>query len=259
MSRASSVPEMTRIRIPVSRSTSAMKSPPLSASRVALVAAAMISSTLCVSASRRNLVRVWSAAATAVGVRLRPSRPPAPSLTISFSRSITSKERSGLTFTTIMWIEFVPMSMAAIRMRGRTQPGRGLVLLHARYILAERTVALEPQGRAGRHPTMNRRKPRVTTSLLARRARALQRYLPAAIRGDHHGVHQARVATRRLREAVPVLTRGVKGARAGKARVKIRRLTRALGTVRELDVTLHLIDELAKRPDVSRNALEDVR
>ncbi len=118
---------------------------------------------------------------------------------------------------------------------------------------------MKPQGRAGRHPTMNRRKPSVTTSLLARRARALQRYLPAAIRGDHHGVHQARVATRRLREAVPVLTTGVKGARTGKARNKIRRLTRALGTVRELDVTLHILDELARRPDVPRNALEDVR
>jgi CHAD domain-containing protein len=106
---------------------------------------------------------------------------------------------------------------------------------------------------------MNRRKPRVTTSLLARRARALQRYLPAAIRGDHHGVHQARVATRRLREAVPVLTTGVKGAKTGKARNKIRRLTRALGTVRELDVTLHILDELARRSEIPRHALEDVR
>lgn len=111
----------------------------------------------------------------------------------------------------------------------------------------------------GRHPTMNRRKPHVTTGLLARRARALQRYLPAAIRGDHHGIHQARVATRRLREAVPVLTTGVKGAKTRKARGKIRRLTRALGTVRELDVTLHVLDELARRPGIPRNALEDVR
>ena len=95
--------------------------------------------------------------------------------------------------------------------------------------------------------------------LLARRARALQRYLPAALRGDHHGVHQARVATRRLREAVPVLTIGVKGAKAARARRKIRRLTRALGTVRELDVTMHILDELARRPEVPRNALEDVR
>ena len=118
---------------------------------------------------------------------------------------------------------------------------------------------MKPQGRVGRHPTMNRRKPRVTTTLLARRARALQRYLPAAIRGDGQGVHQARVATRRLREAVPVLTAGVKGAKTGKARNKIRRLTRALGTVRELDVTLHILDELARRPGIPRNALEDVR
>src|SRR5688572_7455287 len=106
---------------------------------------------------------------------------------------------------------------------------------------------------------MNPRKPRVTTSLLARRARALQRYLPAAIRGDHHGVDQARVATRRLRVAVPGLTTGDKGAKTGKARSRIRRLTRALGTVRELDVTLHVLDELAQRPGIPRNALEDVR
>ena len=36
------------------------------------------------------------------GVSARPSRPPAPSRTIAFSRSITSKDRSGRTRTTIM-------------------------------------------------------------------------------------------------------------------------------------------------------------
>ncbi len=36
---------------------------------------------------------------------------------MSFSRSMTSKDRSGRTWTTIMWIELVPMSMAAMRMR----------------------------------------------------------------------------------------------------------------------------------------------
>jgi CHAD domain-containing protein len=87
----------------------------------------------------------------------------------------------------------------------------------------------------------------------------LQRYLPSAIKGDYDGVHQARVATRRLREAVPVLTTGAKGAKAGKARRKIRRLTRALGTVREIDVTMGILDELAQRPGIPRNALEDVR
>lgn len=104
---------------------------------------------------------------------------------------------------------------------------------------------------------MSTRTPRVTSSLLLKRARALHRYLPAAIAGDDTGVHQARVASRRLREAVPVLAGGIK--HAGKARRKIRRLTRALGTVRELDVSLHLLDELAGSEELSRPALQDVR
>ena len=187
----------------------------------------------------------------AVGVRLRPSRPPAPRRTISFSLSMTSKDRSGRTRTTIMWIELVPMSMAAIRMRWRDQrPGwRGTCLLHQRYILPVRP---DPP-----HPTMNRSLPLVR--LLDRRSRALRRQLAAAIAGKDAGVHQARVASRRLREALPVLTEGLHQTKAGKARRKIRRLTEALGTVRELDVTLHLIDELGERPAVPRAALAEVR
>ena len=74
------------------------------------------------SARRLNFASVCSAAAMAVGVRLRPSRPPAPSRTMSFSRSMTSKDRSGRTCTTIMWMELVPMSMAAMRMQ-KSQAG----------------------------------------------------------------------------------------------------------------------------------------
>lgn len=106
---------------------------------------------------------------------------------------------------------------------------------------------------------MNARSPRPTTLLLRRLGRGLQRHLAAAITGDPTGVHQARVASRRLREAIPVLATGLKGSRAGKASRKVRRLTRALGTVRELDVTLQLLDELAAVPEVSRGAVEEVR
>lgn len=88
---------------------------------------------------------------------------------------------------------------------------------------------------------------------------ALGRHLTVAATGDDTGVHQARVTTRRLREAVPVLSTGLKGSKAGKARRKIRRLTRALGVVRELDVTVGLLDELARSAHVSRVAVEDVR
>jgi CHAD domain-containing protein len=104
---------------------------------------------------------------------------------------------------------------------------------------------------------MNRSLPLVR--LLERRTRALHRQLAAAVAGKDTGVHQARVASRRLREALPVVTDGLHHTKSGKAQRKIRRLTQALGTVRELDVTLHLIDELAERPAVPQPALADVR
>lgn len=67
------------------------------------------------------------------------------------------------------------------------------------------------------------------------------------------------MASRRLREALPVLTEGLHHTKKSKAERKIRRLTQALGTVRELDVTLTLIDELADRPAIPRAALSEVR
>src|SRR5205085_4565004 len=60
---------------------------------------------------------------------------------ISFSLSMTSNDRSGRTVTTIMWIEFVPMSIAAIRMLGGRERKGWLraCLLHGRYILPVRS------------------------------------------------------------------------------------------------------------------------
>jgi CHAD domain-containing protein len=88
--------------------------------------------------------------------------------------------------------------------------------------------------------------PRRTTTapelVIRQRARALERSLPGARQGDVADVHQARVATRRLREAVPLI---VPGARGRKMERKVRRLTRALGPVRELDVALLTLDELS--------------
>jgi len=104
---------------------------------------------------------------------------------------------------------------------------------------------------------MNRSLPLIR--LLDRRARALRRHLAAAIAGKEAGVHQARVASRRLREALPVLTEGLSHTKSGKASRKIARLTAALGGVRELDVTLRLIDEFTDRPNVPAAALSEVR
>lgn len=106
---------------------------------------------------------------------------------------------------------------------------------------------------------MNKQTPHDPTRLLRRRGRALERHLHDAIAGDIHGVHRARVATRRLREAVPVLAIGLKQGKPHKIERTLRKLTRALGGVRELDVTLLLLDELAEPGDLPRVALDDVR
>ena len=67
-----------------------------------------------------------------------------------------------------------------------------------------------------------------------------------------HGVHQARVATRRLREALPLVTSGVRARKLGRA---MRRLTRSLGPVRELDVAIVMLGELGASREVPRSAV----
>ena len=57
----------------------------------------------------------------------------------------------------------------------------------------------------------------------------------------------------------PLLATGVKGSKSSRIERKMRRLTRALGTFREADVTLALLDELATRNTLPRLALEEVR
>jgi CHAD domain-containing protein len=91
------------------------------------------------------------------------------------------------------------------------------------------------------------------TSLAVRRAfvrrlRALAAELPGALEDDEKALHRARVASRRLREILPVL--GLDGEvepDGASARRRVRGLTRALGGARELDVALGILDELAER------------
>jgi len=89
--------------------------------------------------------------------------------------------------------------------------------------------------------------------LIRQRLSALSRTLPSARAGDVASVHQARVATRRLREALPLVARGSSGRKL--ARV-VRGLTRALGPVRELDVALLTLDELAVDREMSRDGVQ---
>src|SRR4029450_7084182 len=86
--------------------------------------------------------------------------------------------------------------------------------------------------------------------LIRQRLGALSRTLPPARAGDVTSVHQARVATRRVREVLPLIT---PGSSLQKHRRRVRRLTRALGPVRELDVALLTLDEFADRQGTARS------
>ena len=92
--------------------------------------------------------------------------------------------------------------------------------------------------------------------LIRQRVMALGRALPAAKTGNAASLHQARVATRRLRAALPIVG---SGAKADKLARSVRRLTRALGPVRELDVELLILDELEKRGEVPCAAVDRLR
>jgi CHAD domain-containing protein len=92
--------------------------------------------------------------------------------------------------------------------------------------------------------------------LIRQRLTALTRTLPSASGGDVNAIHQARVATRRVRAALPIATRG---SRRRKLKKSFTRLTRALGGVRELDVAILTLDELASDPSVPQEGLEQLR
>lgn len=101
----------------------------------------------------------------------------------------------------------------------------------------------------------------VNTDDLARLVRrehdALVRHLGPAREGAVEGVHRARVASRRLRELVPVVEAAL-GRRLPGVRRDLRRVTRALGPVRELDVTRLVLTKLWRGRDWPPNVLARV-
>src|SRR5258708_7909308 len=80
------------------------------------------------------------------------------------------------------------------------------------------------------------------SELLKKRVDQFTRVLHAVEEGDVRALHQARVASRRLRELVPLLQ--LEHGSSRKLGRRLRKVTDRLGTVRELDVLLLLIDEL---------------
>ncbi|HKB09153.1 MAG TPA: CHAD domain-containing protein [Vicinamibacterales bacterium] len=91
---------------------------------------------------------------------------------------------------------------------------------------------------------------------MKRRLDRLTRALPGLEQGDVRALHRVRVASRRLREIVPVLQ--LDHASSKRLTRRLRKLTSRLGTVRELDVMLLGIDEMHAVGRVRSSALAQV-
>ena len=98
-------------------------------------------------------------------------------------------------------------------------------------------------------------------TLLQSRIDRLDRLVPGVEAGEVRAVHQARVASRRLRELLPVLQ--LDPAATRKLSRRLRKATRGLGMAREVDVLQLLIEELQAsgqyRPRVLQHVGEDIR
>ncbi len=94
------------------------------------------------------------------------------------------------------------------------------------------------------------------TRLLRERIRHLFRILPAALAFDEEGVHDMRVTTRRIGIMLPVLAAKPGGKRVRRAIRALRRLRRAAGLSRDLDVSLALFEDLAVGSNGDRRQAE---
>ena len=90
--------------------------------------------------------------------------------------------------------------------------------------------------------------------LLDRRVQDFFRELPLALTGQEEGIHEMRVAGRRLRVALPVLSSRMEGKRARRVLKALRELTRAAGQSRDLDVGLELLAGRVARDGASAEA-----
>lgn len=82
-----------------------------------------------------------------------------------------------------------------------------------------------------------------TAALLRDRVRRVFRELPGALGGEEQAVHQVRIAGRRLRVALPLLSCKGQGRRLRRALKVLRQLTREVGAGRDLDVFRGLLED----------------
>ena len=107
------------------------------------------------------------------------------------------------------------------------------------------------------HPSMNTSTSR--DRLWRKRLNELNAVWPDFVSGQTAGLHKTRVASRRIREALPIVAASASPAKVKKLNKKMRALTRCLGPIRELDVELGLLEDKSKTEGVPGRAIEMVR
>jgi CHAD domain-containing protein len=82
-------------------------------------------------------------------------------------------------------------------------------------------------------------------TVLREHARRFRKYAKRVLHGgDAEDLHQARVESRRLREALSLFRAGLPRRRSRRIRLRLREVGRALGAVRNLDVSVELLKRL---------------
>ena len=107
------------------------------------------------------------------------------------------------------------------------------------------------------HPSMNRLTSR--DRLWRKRLNELSAVWPEFVSGRTTGLHKTRVASRRIREALPIVGVTAPPAKVKKLSRKMRALTRSLGPIRELDVELGMLEDETRTNGVPGRAIEMVR
>jgi CHAD domain-containing protein len=95
--------------------------------------------------------------------------------------------------------------------------------------------------------------------LWRKRLNELSAVWPDFISGRVSGLHKTRVASRRIREALPIVGATASPAKVKKLNKKMRALTRSLGPIRELDVELTILEDKSRAEGVPGRAIEMVR
>jgi CHAD domain-containing protein len=92
-----------------------------------------------------------------------------------------------------------------------------------------------------------------------KRLNELSQVWPDFLDGRSTALHKTRVASRRIREALPVVALAAPPTKVKKLSRKMRALTRYLGPIRELDVELGMLEDKSRTEAIPDRAIEMVR